>query len=59
VLSIRTGGVQKIDPMMEQMLYVNTIALLLLGLIFVLVRLRQEEVQREIDALRRYAHALN
>lgn len=59
VLSIRTGGVQKIDPAMEQMLYVNTIALLLLGLIFVLVRLRQEEVQREIDALRRYAHAMN
>ena len=59
VLSIRTGGVQKIDPMMEQMLYVNTIALVLLAAIFVLVRLRQEEVQREIDALRRYAHAMN
>jgi len=59
VLSIRTGGVQKIDPAMEQMLYVNTIALLLLAAIFVLVRLRQEEVQREIDALRRYAHAMN
>ncbi len=59
VLSIRTGGVQMIDPAMEQMLYMNTLALLLLGAIFVLVRLRQEEAQREIDALRRYAHAMN
>lgn len=59
VLSIRTGGVQKIDPQMEQMLYVNTVALMLLAAIFILVRLRQEEVQREIDALRRYAHAMN
>jgi heme exporter protein C len=59
VLSIRTGGVQKIDPAMENMLYWNALALLLLGVIFMLVRLRQEEVQREIDALRRYAHAAN
>ncbi len=59
VLSIRTGGVQKIDPMMENMIYVNFLALLLLGVIFMLVRLRQEEVQREIDGLRRYAHAAN
>jgi heme exporter protein C len=58
VLSIRTGGVQRIDPSMEQMLYINTLALLLLAAIFLLVRLRQEQVQREIDALRRYAHAL-
>jgi heme exporter protein C len=59
VLSIRTGGVQKIDPAMENMLYINWLALLLLGAIFLLVRLRQEEVQREIDGLRRYAHAGN
>ena len=59
VLSIRTGGVQKIDPMMENMIYLNFLALLLLGVIFMLVRLRQEEAQREIDALRRYAHAMN
>ena len=59
VLSIRTGGVQKIDPAMENMLYINWVALLLLGAIFLLVRLRQEEVQREIDGLRRYAHAAN
>jgi heme exporter protein C len=57
VLSIRTGE-QRIDVAMEQMLYVNTLALALLGAIFVLIRLRQEETQREIDALRRHAHAL-
>ncbi len=57
VLSIRTGE-QRIDPAMEQMLYVNTLALAILAAIFVITRLRQEEVQREIDALRRYAHAL-
>jgi heme exporter protein C len=58
VLSIRTGG-GTIDPAMENMLYINWLALLLLGAIFMLVRLRQEEVQREIDGLRRYAHAAN
>lgn len=58
VLSIRTGG-GTIDPAMENMLYWNALALLLLGVIFMLVRLRQEEVQREIDGLRRYAHAAN
>ena len=41
------------------MLYWNALALLLLGIIFMLVRLRQEEAQREIYALRRYAHAMN
>jgi heme exporter protein C len=59
VLSIRTGGVQRMDPAMEQMIYVNWIAMLLLAAVFVLIRLRQEEMQREIDALRRHAHALN
>ncbi|MBM3786374.1 MAG: hypothetical protein FJW30_18600 [Acidobacteria bacterium] len=57
VLSIRTGE-QRMDPFMEQMIYMNTVALSLLAAIFILVRLRQEETQREIDALRRYAHAL-
>jgi len=58
VLSIRTGG-GTLDPAMENMLYENTLALLLLGAIFLLVRLRQEEVQREIDGLRRFVHAGN
>jgi hypothetical protein len=34
------------------------VAMLLLGTVMVAVRLRQEEAQREIDSLRRMAHAL-
>jgi hypothetical protein len=40
------------------MLFLNLVPLILLALMFVLLRLRQEEVQREIDAVRRWAHAL-
>ena len=36
----------------------NLIALLLLGAVMTLIRLRQEESQRELDSLRRMAHAL-
>jgi hypothetical protein len=36
----------------------NLVALILLGVVLSLIRLRQEEVQREIDSLRRYAHAV-
>jgi heme exporter protein C len=36
----------------------NLIALLLLGTVMTLIRLRQEESQRELDSLRRMAHAL-
>jgi len=36
----------------------NLLALLLLGTVMTMVRLRQEEAQREIDSLRRMAHAL-
>ena len=36
----------------------NVIAMLLLGIVMVAVRLRQEDAQREIDSLRRTAHAL-
>lgn len=56
VLSIRTGGGQ-MDPAMEQMIYVNWLALLLLAFVFLVVRMRQEETQREIESMRRYAHA--
>lgn len=56
VLSIRTGG-GDIAPHMEQMIYVNLVALLLLGASLVLVRTRQEATAREIDSLRRLAHA--
>ncbi len=50
------GG--SIDPAMRSVLYWNFLAVLLVGVVLLLVRLRQEEVQREIDALRREAHAI-
>jgi heme exporter protein C len=57
VLSIRTGK-QLIDPAMEQMLYMNFLALGLLAIVMVTIRLNQEELQRQIDGLRRRAHAI-
>jgi hypothetical protein len=36
----------------------NLVAMLLLGGVLVAIRLRQEQAQREIDSLRRYAHAM-
>jgi heme exporter protein C len=36
----------------------NLAAMLLFAAVMVLIRLRQEETQREIDALRRHAHAM-
>ncbi|MBV8553217.1 MAG: cytochrome c biogenesis protein CcsA [Acidobacteriaceae bacterium] len=56
VLSIRTGG-GRIDPAMEHMIYLNLLAILLLATALVLVRTRQEQTAREIDSLRRLAHA--
>ncbi len=50
------GG--SIDPAMYLTAVLNLVALVLLGVILVLIRLRQEEVQREIDSMRRYAHAI-
>jgi heme exporter protein C len=50
------GG--SIDPAMYTTALLNLIALILLGIILTLIRLRQEEVQREIDSMRRYAHAV-
>jgi len=35
----------------------NLLAIILVGVVFTVVRLRQEEAQREIDSLRRMAHA--
>ncbi len=57
VLSFRTGG-GTIDAAMESMFYWNWLAMLLVAAILVMIRMRQEEVGREIDALRRRAHAL-
>ena len=56
VLSIRTGG-GNMDPHMEAMVYRNVFAFLLIAAGIILVRMRQEETEREIDALRRLAHA--
>lgn len=56
VLSIRTGG-GTIDPAMEHTLYLNLLPLLMTAVALVLVRTRQEATAREIDSLRRLAHA--
>src|SRR6202142_4067716 len=47
-----------IDPAMYLTAVLNLVALILLAVVLALIRLRQEEVQREIDSLRRYAHAV-
>ena len=58
VLSIRNSdGVQRMDPAMESMMYQNWIPLLMIAFVFVMIRWRQEETQREIEAVRRFAHA--
>jgi heme exporter protein C len=56
VLSIRTGG-GKMDPAMEHMIWINLIPILLIAVALVLIRTRQETMAREIDSLRRFAHA--
>jgi heme exporter protein C len=56
VLSMRTGG-GKMDPHMESILFQNALALLMLAAVMVAVRMRQEDTQREVESLRRYAHA--
>ena len=57
VLSFRTGG-GAIDPAMEGMLYHNWAALMLLAVVMVAIRMNQEDIQREVESLRRYAHAV-
>lgn len=56
VLSIRNGG--GMAPGMEAPLYWNLLAVSLLAASLILIRMRQENMQREIEALRRYAHSL-
>ena len=56
VLSIRDGG--GMPPGWESLAYWNVLALGLIAVAFFLIRKRQEDVQHEIDTLRRYAHAL-
>ena len=55
VLEIRGGG--GMAPGMEAPLWWNFLALLMLASALVMIRMRQESMQREIDSLRRYAHA--
>ena len=50
------GG--SMDHSMWNMLFLNWVPLLLLFVVLVAVRMRLEQTQREIDALRRHAHAL-
>lgn len=56
VLSFRTGG-GTIDPAMEHTIYWNLLPMLMIAVALVLVRTRQEATAREIDSLRRLAHA--
>jgi heme exporter protein C len=55
VLELRGGG--GMAPGMESMAYWNVLALLLISLVLIMLRLKQEERQRELDALRRTVHA--
>ncbi len=50
------GG--SMDPSFYNMLFLNWVPLLLLFGVLTALRMRQEETQRELDALRRHAHAL-
>jgi heme exporter protein C len=55
VLSPRDGG--GMSPGMESPLYWNWLAMLCLAAVLTMIRMRQEEVAREIDSLRRLAHS--
>ncbi len=57
VLSFRTGG-GTIDPMMESAVYNNIGAMMLLAIVMIAVRMRQEDMQRQVDSLRRHVHAV-
>jgi heme exporter protein C len=52
---LETGGLQ--GDMLVAFL-VNMLAMLMIGIAITLVRLDQEDTQREMEGLRRYAHAL-
>ncbi|MEP7352966.1 MAG: cytochrome c biogenesis protein CcsA [Acidobacteriota bacterium] len=56
VLSFRQGA-GGMGPGLETPIYWNLLALLFLGTAMIMVRMRQEQVSREIDALRRIAHS--
>jgi heme exporter protein C len=56
VLSARGGGGMAAG--WEGVAYWNTLAIALLAAAIVLIRLRQEKMQAEVDSLRRYAHTV-
>jgi len=56
VLSIRNGG--GMSEGMEAPIWWNYLALAIVALILIMVRMRQEDMRREIDSMRRWAHAL-
>ncbi len=56
VISIRGGG--GMAPGMEAAAYWNLLPLAVLGIILITIRLRQENLQRLIDGLRRQAHEI-
>jgi heme exporter protein C len=56
VLSFRRGGGAADSPM-DKMILWNFLVFLLLAIVLLAIRLRQEQVQRAIDGLRREAHA--
>jgi heme exporter protein C len=49
------GG--RMDPAYWNMLFLNWFVILLIAAVLLMLRMRQEDQQREIDALRREAHA--
>jgi heme exporter protein C len=56
VISFRTGG-GKMDPAFESMVFQNWAALAFLAIALIIIRMRQESMQREVDSLRRQLHA--
>jgi heme exporter protein C len=55
VLSVRDGG--GMAPGMEGPIYWNWLALMCIAALLVMIRMRQENMSREIDSLRRMAHS--
>src|SRR5580704_4409947 len=55
VLSFRNGG--GMGPGMEAPMYWNFLAFACFATVLIMIRMRQEEASREIDSLRRAAHA--
>lgn len=51
-------GEGMIDPAMKAAVYGNVIPLAMIAAVFILLRYRQESIQREIDGIRRMTHAM-